>query len=664
MAVSVVEKQKGTILVARLAVLKRRIGKGFLTIPLVVICLGCRTNGVLQNVFGKPLKQEPLSAGDVTPKLVSHLQAVHEKGVQHWTTGGPATPGPYAPPINHVLPRDFTLDRYSLSSGEVASDEPLDTEFPAIAGGATAMKLSIEEAIQLALANNTVIRRDADFVVSRSRILSVPEQVSTSLNPSITDSGFLFGQRGAAAALSDFDSQIRFQTVWGRDEAIQNNLFLSGGILPGGALVEETASSVLEVVRDTRSGGRSRLFHSIAYDASNRQDLLFPSSYRLAIGAEFRQPLLAGAGRLYTDVAGSPSDQIRGVTGVAQGVMIAKKQTQVAELDLRIAVAELVSDLQSVYWELKAADECVQLVEETLDRTEEYVQMADARLRTENDINEIERLTLFEQRLNLRQTQRQQEHRRHTALSRIRRLTGLPPAADLSVVPTEPFIISPIIFDRISLELQATDSRPEIQKQRLQISSIDLQIRAAQSLLLPQLDGIVRYQVNGFGDSLARETVPGPDEDIQSAYGNLFQGDFSGWQLGFEFSQRYGRRLERTRIRNLRLQAQKERVLLDEQRQEIRHELTLLLDELEHNTGERELIQLRLETLRSRRDVVQERFAANDKQITFDQLVAADTAVLTIEIELINNLASYGVILARLNQASGHSLHEAGIFFR
>ncbi len=59
----------------------------------------------------------------------------------------------------------------------------------------------------------------------------------------------------------------------------------------------------------------------------------------------------------------------------------------------------------------------------------------------------------------------------------------------------------------------AIEVRGELKRQRLRIRSIDLQIRAAQSLLLPQLDGIARYQMNGFGDHLLAEKVPGPDVD-------------------------------------------------------------------------------------------------------------------------------------------------------
>jgi len=629
-------------------------------VVLVTAC-GCRTHGLPFRLFAPPLEKECLTVPDLAPRVTGLAQDQHECCVQHWTTGGSAVPPACAPAIQQVVPTQSAAAIAAIANRS-------DAEHPMATGGPvaleTGLQLTLEDAVRIALANNQMVRRDADFISTPSRAIAAPEQVVTSLLPSIAESGFLFGQRGEAAALSDFDSQFNFRTTWGRNEAIQNNLFLSGGILPGGALVEDTAESIIEVVRDTRSGGRSRLFHTVSYDASNRQDLLFPSAYRLTLGAEFRQPFLAGAGRLYTDVAGPPGDLLRGVTGVSQGILISRNQTRVAQLELQMEVAAFLTDVETVYWELKAADEAVRCVQAAMEELSEYAQILDARTIAKADTSELERLTLLDLQLSLEQTVAEQQQRRHTTTARLTRLMGYPPEFDESIQPIYTFFQADLIADPETIILTAVQQRAEVRRQQYRIESIDLQIRAAQSLLLPQLDGIARYQVNGFGDSLARETVPGPDESIQSAYDNLSQGDFTGWELGFQFSHRFGRRLERTRIRNLRLQAQKERIILREQQDEIRREIEAILNQIEQTRTQRELLQRRQATLEQRRQVLQERYDANDPQATVEQLASADLAIVPVQLQLLNNRAEYCRLLARLQAASGSTLRENGILFQ
>ncbi len=138
-------------------------------------------------------------------------------------------------------------------------------------------------------------------------------------------------------------------------------------------------------------------------------------------------------------------------------------------------------------------------------------------------------------------------------------------AGKQTLVATEYPSTVPFSPDMDLIQAAARTQRAELHRQRHRIRSIDMQIRAAQSLLLPQLDGIARYNVNGFGDHLISDRIPSPDESLQSAYHNLFDNNHSGWQLGFQFTHNLGRRLERTRLRNLQLQARKARTVYSEQ---------------------------------------------------------------------------------------------------
>src|SRR5690606_14454359 len=99
--------------------------------------------------------------------------------------------------------------------------------------------------------------------------------------------------------------------------------------------------------------------------------LLFPSTYTGRVRLEARQPLWAGAGTEYTRIAGPITEQIQGVTGVQQGVVIARINNDIELADFELAIRDLVRDVESLYWQLYIAyqrfDSEMRLLAEAMD---------------------------------------------------------------------------------------------------------------------------------------------------------------------------------------------------------------------------------------------------------------------------------------------------------
>ena len=51
---------------------------------------------------------------------------------------------------------------------------------------------------------------------------------------------------------------------------------------------------------------------------------MFPSAYRGNVQAQYRHPLLAGSGTEFTRIAGPINPNFGAITGVSQGVLIAR----------------------------------------------------------------------------------------------------------------------------------------------------------------------------------------------------------------------------------------------------------------------------------------------------------------------------------------------------
>jgi hypothetical protein len=212
--------------------------------------------------------------------------------------------------------------------------------------------MTLVEAIQLAMANNRIIRTDQQFLNSGSAIVRSPDFTPSSLDPAIQESGVLFGNRGVEAALADFDTNFITSLVWGRDERIQNNAFFGGGLTAGNTLINETANFSAALEKQFAYGGTFGVTHDWDYLGTNAPGTLFPTSYAGSLGARYRQPLWAGAGVEYTRIAGPLNPNFGGITGVSQGVVIARINNDIELADFEANVRNMLFDVEALYWDL------------------------------------------------------------------------------------------------------------------------------------------------------------------------------------------------------------------------------------------------------------------------------------------------------------------------
>ena len=110
----------------------------------------------------------------------------------------------------------------------------------------------------------------------------------------------------------------------------------------------------------------------------------------------------------------------------------------------------------------------------------------------------------------------------------------------------------------------------ELRRQKWEIKSLELQLKAAKSLTRPRVDLVSQGRINGLGDDL----VGARDADMNNLGGNLADADNTGWNLGVQVSVPVGLRLARIQVRNYELRLRKARVVLGEQEREVAYELS------------------------------------------------------------------------------------------
>ena len=437
--------------------------------------------------------------------------------------------------------------------------------------------LSLSEALHLALVNNKILRVRGDFRTAGSQVYANADAVPSTYDPAIQDSGVLLGGRGVEAALSAFDPQFTTNMLWGSNAQIQNNLFLAGGLTKGSVLNSDTGAFTTGISKIFGNGSNISVAENTNYQFTNSPVQLFPSVYTGNVQLQFQQPLWAGAGTDFTRIAGPVNTQLNGVSGVNQGVVISRINTDVSVANFELNVRNNLRDVEETYWDLYLAyrtyDTNVEARNSFL-RSWRFAQ-ANKGVGKFSDLDELQSRQAFFQGRAAVEDSLQNLYNLETQL---RRLCGLPSADGRIIRPKDDPSTGEYIPDWNLCLAEALTRREELRREKWNVKSLELQLSAAKSLAHPQLSFVSSYQVNGFGNNLFNikgAPTPGPGNvDLQSYFQTLSAANQTGFTAGFQFSMPFGFRQALSQVRNYELRLAKAKEVLAQQELEICHELT------------------------------------------------------------------------------------------
>ena len=195
-------------------------------------------------------------------------------------------------------------------------------------------ELRIEEAVQLALANSRVLRDLGGLVLHRRRLRL--RFMARRLSRPIRDS----------ASKRHFTSSMRcvWHGVGGKNDRPLNN---AGGPSTPENFLQDVTVVEGEIQKRSATGSLFALRHILDYDANTTPSNRFPTIWNTHVEGEFRQPLLQGAGVNYNRIAG-----LNGVPGQANGVLVARINSDISLADFEMGVRDLVSNVENAYWDL------------------------------------------------------------------------------------------------------------------------------------------------------------------------------------------------------------------------------------------------------------------------------------------------------------------------
>ncbi len=522
--------------------------------------------------------------------------------------------------------------------------------------------LTLAEAIDIALQNCSIIRSRELLTPSTNRVTSNPDSVRTIYDPAIQGSGVLFGGRGVESALSQFDPSLTSSMIWGRNELIQNNQFGGAGLQPGSTLVSETGAFNAQLQKVFANGGTFAVSNNWNYLGRNVPNQLFPSVFTGVAQTQYSLPLLSGSGTEYTRIAGPAANSFGGISGVNQGVVIARINNDITIADFELAVRNLLKDVEDAYWDLylqyRLYDTAVKTRNSTLEIWRKYKIIVEAG-------GDLGGAGAAESVLTAEPQARQQYYENRasavTALGNLynaevvlRRLMGIPTNDGSIIRPADEPPLAEFVPDwEISL-VEALTNRAELRRQKFNVKSLELQLRAARSLTRPQLNFVSGYNVNAFGNKLfSRQYNDGrSSQGLNSAVETLTQGNQTGWNLGFQLAMPIGFRSAHAQVRNVELRLAKARDILAAQELDVSHELALTFQDVATRYAEAQANFNQLNASEKRVEI----FALRGEITQFDLILRAKLARALAESAFYTNMANYAKSIAAYHFAKGDLL--------
>ncbi len=269
--------------------------------------------------------------------------------------------------------------------------------------------------------------------------------------------------------------------------------------------------------------------------------------------------------------------------GQYNGVLIARINTDISLADFEAGIIDFINDIEAAYWDLyfayhnlesQVAGRNSALL--TWQRTKE-LQKAGAR--GGDAAAEAQARSQYYQFDVLVKEALTGPNGLYTAEQALRYLIGFPPTDGTLLKPTSDPMLGEVVYDWDEALREALTQRVEIRRQKWNVKRRELELVAARLNRRPRLDFLGQYRYVGLGDALIDSYDS--NEQFNSLYQSIFDGNFQEWQAGVELGYPVGLRQAGAAVANARLLLARDLSVLQEQELRVSHDLSFAARRIE-----------------------------------------------------------------------------------
>lgn len=294
------------------------------------------------------------------------------------------------------------------------------------------------------------------------------------------------------------------------------NLLDNPYVPPTGAVQSDIYQLETGIRKGLTSGGSVQVSTQFQSTSNDPTFDPFTPYWTTNIAVSMRQPLLKGFG---TEIN-------------TAGITLARSTYHQSLEELRAVTIDLVSNVESAYWNLVIQRQQVLILTRLLEQTRAERERLRERLRfdvrpaTYTEVlarEELRRAELIRAQASVRQAS--------DLLKRLINDPELPITGETLILPADMPADLPVRFSLLDAVTTALSARPEMRSALMQIQDASVRQRVADNNRLPTLDLSATIRFNEFGDNLGR------------AYGDIFsEGRFIDYLISLQFEVPIGNR--------------------------------------------------------------------------------------------------------------------------
>jgi outer membrane protein TolC len=308
------------------------------------------------------------------------------------------------------------------------------------------------------------------------------------------------------------------------------------------------------------------------------------------------------------------------IDGVRQSVQTAKKSRDISDVTLRATMVQTSRNVKNAYWDLvyqidnlKAAQQSLQLAQQSLkDNTRRVeigtmapIDIVDAKAEVAR--NE-EAVILAQEAI-------------EAAQDNLRMLVFDPSTPGFWTMKLEPADTAPFQAQKIDTDAavrNALDKRADLHTAKLSIEQSDISIRYFRNQILPDINGQVNYRASGLGGiQLQQVNVFDPaqlaarqilaERSFSAALGDVFRSAYPTWSIGFQVNYPLGTSTSKANLERAKLQYQQSQTQLRSMQMQVAAQVRSVARQVEAN-------QKRVESARASRELAEQKLAAEEKK--------------------------------------------------
>ena len=237
-----------------------------------------------------------------------------------------------------------------------------------------------------------------------------------------------------------------------------------------------------------------------------------------------------------------PLLQNRGTDVTRARVRLAERDSDIAHQELRGTTLSMVSEAESLYWDLVLAQDEIKLRTESVAMARTLYDYQVKRL----ELNKIGDLEVEQADIGLRMRVAQRTAAAQNlaeTVNRFRTMLSEPVTANTYVADDRPDT-GQQKFDRDTVMQRALEHNPDYVVQKLELGKADIRLIVADNMQWPRLDLVATYGQNGL------------DEELRESHDFLVDETTSDWSVLLQFQMAIGKRQARSELEAARLRQQ------------------------------------------------------------------------------------------------------------